>query len=187
MDIKKFFEESSIAFDAVEEPLGGTPSIVVNFQMDYQEEDQWCWAAASKSVCNFYDPNNNWTQCLIVGVALQNNNCCSQRFQCNRANVLETPLQIVRCYRTTAQPLSYQEIEHELNNGNVICARIGWRPRGGHFVSIYGCSTNNGIEYLYVGDPWFGDTIVTMQEFAQSYKNNGFWTHAYLTANNNVL
>lgn len=38
----------------------------LNFAMQHQAQDQWCWAATSVSIAAFYEPNTSWTQCSMT-------------------------------------------------------------------------------------------------------------------------
>ena len=48
----------------------------LNFSMQKQTQTNWCWAAVSASVGNYYG-TGNWTQCGVASTQLDRN-CCSQ-------------------------------------------------------------------------------------------------------------
>src|SRR5215213_5528656 len=51
-------------------------SLALDFTMQLQTEDNWCWAAAATSVSHFYRSNSPWSQCLVANAELEQINCC---------------------------------------------------------------------------------------------------------------
>lgn len=57
-------------------PLGALAAASLNFTMQKQTQTNWCWAAVSASVGNYYG-TGSWTQCGVATAALDRN-CCNQ-------------------------------------------------------------------------------------------------------------
>src|SRR5881394_146025 len=51
---------------------GSSPASVLNVPQNYQEQDQWCWAATSKSVLAFFGVDLTQTQIAQYGTGGQN-------------------------------------------------------------------------------------------------------------------
>lgn len=56
--------------------LGALAAASLNFTMQKQTQTNWCWAAVSASVGNYYG-TGSWTQCGVATAALDRN-CCNQ-------------------------------------------------------------------------------------------------------------
>ena len=73
-------------------------------------------------------------------------------------------------------------MQQEIDNDDPMGARIQWTQGGGHFVSIYGYDDSDAAKFLLViGDPWYGVSIVAIDQFTKNYLGMGSWTHSYLT------
>lgn len=159
---------------------GSSPPIVLDFNMQKQVEDFWCWAATATSVSVFYNSASPWTQCLVAEASL-GGNCCMAPEPCNKPWYLNKALEKTGNFVNIVQPMSFGDVESELNTSRVIGCRIGWEDKGGHFVVIYGIRTANGTNYYSIDDPAIGKTEVTEMGFQSAYQTSGIWTHAFTT------
>ncbi len=66
---------------------------LINFNMQIQEQDNWCWAATAASTDQFY-PNPGLTQCAVAS-QLFNLDCCQDPGSCNIPYYLEQALQAI--------------------------------------------------------------------------------------------
>lgn len=162
-----------------------------------QAQTEWCWAAVALGVSEFFDPTTTWTQCRIVCTELQDDSCCADgsTTACNQPGSLEQALAITGNLQGAATPpLSQDEVAAELAAGRPVCARIGWRDGGAHFVAITAVDT--ATNRLLIQDPetksadsrgsdWQYDA------FRDNYRARGEWTNSFLTqaasANHNLL
>jgi hypothetical protein len=159
---------------------GGAPSgRVLPFRMQHQEQTQWCWAAVTASVADFYN-QPGWRQCQIVETCRGTSGCCTQGSSsaCNQPWFLDQSLSRTGDLSDyLARSLSWSEVQAEIEAGRPVGVRIGW-PMGGHFVAIDGYS---GTGTLDIQDPWFNHSTVSYQEFRTAYLGNGKWSHSYRT------
>ena len=178
-------------------PGGGPPpSKILNFNMEFQTQDRWCWAAVAVSVSRFYDPNSVFTQCSVangifprpVGV-----NCCVQPGQvspCNGDFFLDKALAHTRNLRLPLIPRAAtpNELVNEHNNNRVIGCHITWKGGGGHFTVLRGFSTKtvgNITEFrVHVSDPLEGNgnSEYPYDSFRTRYTTSlGVWDFSYPT------
>jgi hypothetical protein len=153
-----------------------------DFDMRAQIMRDWCWAAVSVSVEHHYDRHTDLTECKIAGAELHLS-CCDSGQECNRVHPLDAPLERLGRLRTRAllRPLSFAEVQKEIDAGRPVPVRVGWHDGGGHFLAIRGYHvTPLGVEQLLLGDPFFGDSRTSYERFQSSYQGSGTWTHTYL-------
>jgi hypothetical protein len=151
------------------------------FQMELQEQDEWCWAAVSLSVERYFSPTSPLTQCMIAGQLL-GARCCDDPEACNQPAKLQDALKLVRRLTgdPTAGPLSFTDIQKDLDGGRPVCLRIGWDGGGGHFVILVGYGlSRSGARLVEVEDPLYGSSIVIYEEFISRYLSSGQWTATY--------
>ncbi|MFC0515987.1 papain-like cysteine protease family protein [Mucilaginibacter angelicae] len=155
----------------------------LTFRIQCQEQDQWCWAAVANSVSHFYTVPSAWTQCTVASTCLNRQDCCNDPAGCNQPWYLDRALQTTQNFRAPVQAgtLTPQAIQTEIDAGRVIGVRIGWNPSGGHFVTIYGYNDTPGTFYVYVGDPWYPNSMINLANFNTAYQGNGRCTNTYLT------
>ena len=152
----------------------------LGFTMQTQQQTQWCWAAVSVSVNLYYHPASGQTQCAVANTAMGQTTCCADgsSAQCNQPWFLDQALQIVgdlNAWRSGKAPLS--AVKGEINGCRPFCLRIAWNGGGGHFVTVYGYSGR----LLNIGDPWYGNSVVTYDTFPNAYQGGGTWTDNYTT------
>jgi Papain-like cysteine protease AvrRpt2 len=155
------------------------------FVIEQQQETEWCWAAVSKSISDYFNPSAAWTQCSIVNAELGRSDCCSNgaSSSCNRPGFLDSALQRVGNFsRKSDSPSSDSTVRNEIDTDEPLGARIQWTNGGGHFVAIYGYDDPDVARLLVaIGDPWYGDSLVAIDEFTNNYLGMGSWSHSYFT------
>jgi hypothetical protein len=179
--------------------LRGATSRCTGLTIDAQQQTQWCWAAVSSCVSQFYDPNSSWTQCAVVDAELGQNTCCTtgNTAACNQPWFLDRALTRVGCLQSmSGGALSFATVRSLMNADTPPCARQGWAGGGGHFMAIVCCFQVGGLlgatggvgsaggpaaQQLKISDPWYGDSIVDYATFVSGYQGTGTWTHSYLT------
>jgi len=151
----------------------------LNFSVQPQTQSNWCWAALSASVGNYYG-TGSWTQCGVASTQL-NRNCCSQPGPCNVYGYLDSALQTTRSYNGMNQgSLQMSAIQNQINMGRPVGLRCAWYGGGAHFLTIYGTNGN----YVLVADSIYGYSTRALSSFPGSYNGGGNWTHTYFTAKN---
>jgi hypothetical protein len=168
---------------------GGNPDIGTgastgygSFEMEHQEEGNWCWAAVSATVDRYFDPAKALAQCAIASKVLEKN-CCYDKDANNEGATLEDALGAVSRQREAqAGPLEFQKLKSEIDSEMPVCVRIGWTKGGAHFVSLYGYRVlDSGAKTIEVGDPWYGNSTQDFDQFPAYYRGGGQWTDTFLT------
>lgn len=152
----------------------------INFYMQNQIQDQWCWAAVSSSISSYFNRVAPWLQCQIVNTAFRNASCCVNggSTACNQPYFLHIALHITQNLNTWVErALTYAETDNQIALGNPVGVRIAWHGGGGHFVAIT-ATNNNWVEVI---DPWNGIFRVPYNAARFDYQGGGAWSHSYLT------
>ncbi len=157
------------------------PSVQLPFNMQTQQQSNWCWAAVTTSTSLFYSATSGWTQCSVANGELGLTGCCAAPVPsaCNVPWTLNTALSRtgnLASWQTGT--ITLQAIRTDLQAGHPVGARIAWSGGGGHFVIIEGCD-DDGV--LAIEDPANGATSVDITTFTSSYLGSGSWTHTYIT------
>jgi Papain-like cysteine protease AvrRpt2 len=153
------------------------------FQMQSQQETNWCWAAVSTSVSRYYDSASTWTQCSVANGELGRTDCCGSGAggACNVYGFLNTSLQRVgHLDHWDGNVASFQTVDDEIDAGRPIGIRVAWSGGGAHFLAVIGYleDTQN---YVAVDDPIYGKSDLTYNALTTSYQGSGTWTHTYYT------
>jgi len=154
----------------------------ITFHMQTQLQTEWCWAAVTASVSQYYLAMSTWTQCSMVNDQLTQTTCCVNGSSpaCNQPYFLDLSLtRSGNLAAFAAGAASMAQVQAEINANRPLGVRIGWPNNGGgHFVIIEGYSTANDLD---IQDPWFGQSTVDYNHFQTSYQGTGAWTHSYWT------
>src|SRR5215212_9673493 len=92
-------------------------------------QTQWCWAACSVSVAQFYDNASTWTQCAVVNAEFGQTTCCQNgsTAQCNQPWYLD--LALTRTGNLASWSAGTAMIA-QIRSGRTLGARIGWSGGG---------------------------------------------------------
>lgn len=159
---------------------------VLPFVIQPQVVSEWCWSACSVSVNKFYSPASTWTQCLLANAALGQTSCCQSpgSASCNTPWYLDRALQIVGNYASYANgKATLPAIAGQIDSKRPVGLRIAWNGNGAHFVIIYGYSelTQSDLQFINVGDPFYGSSVQSYRPFPDAYQGGGTWTGTYFT------
>jgi hypothetical protein len=184
---------------------------VINFRIQIQEQSEWCWAAVAASVEKYFNPRSTLEQCNVVNRVLKPTStdlpgdecaggcddckcCCDPDSDfCNTPAPLEDALQEIHKWRITlARPLTFDEVQREIDRGRPIGVGITWAsgnsaPNGtdpkpqGHFLVVRGYRVlSSGERQVYVADPLNASGLVDFDEFTLTYYGDGAWTETDL-------
>jgi hypothetical protein len=174
-------ERTAVSLGLPASPLGGgAVGTSLNFTMQHQQQDEWCWAAVSISIAAYFG-DASWSQCGLANSFFGQVLCCMYPNSCNRPFFLDQALQKVGHFRLfSTGPAALNQVQAEIAAGRPLGVRIQWAGSGdGHFVAIDGC-TDDSVE---VQDPWTGGyTSVEYNTFLTAYAgigDTGVWTHCY--------
>jgi hypothetical protein len=165
---------------------GGAPPASVNFSVERQVQGNWCWAAVSSCVANYFTPGS-WTQCRVASAEM-NALCCQDggSDECDRTHFLERALARVGRFRAVRRVLPRSTVEAELRNGRPLPIRVGWNngaPNGGgHFLAIRGSTPYGPSDTLFeLTDPIYGASSIGGHALAHGgyQQGAGRWTHSY--------
>ncbi len=168
---------------------------IINFQLEKQQHNNWCWAAVAVSVDRYFDPKSAWCQCRMASrmakaAKLRVTQCGTCRrakrvpHSCNQPWYLDEALKFVDRLKGKPKPgaLSFAGIRKSIKAGRPVCARILWGVGGGaHFVVISGCvESASGERWVDVQDPLTGNATWLYDEFLFNYQYfQGRWDETY--------
>lgn len=144
------------------DPLSETPvTKTLAFDIQQQLQTQWCWAAVSSSVCDFYRPHGtppdpDFTQCGLASWAFAPAECCKDggSSACNRPYLQSLALQHVHHrHESFGGAMQFDKIQEEIVAGRPIAVTIAWTLGGAHAVAITGYTTIEKVQYVQVQDP----------------------------------
>ena len=167
---------------------------VLNVNQIEQEQDQWCWAASTKDVLDYYGFSKKqceiaeWVRTTATFYNFGSTNCCTNASKgCNywnynyneKGSMQDILIHFGNLQNTgVAAALTQTEIQTELSNNRLFIIRWGWSQGGGHFIVGHGISGSN----VYYMNPWFGEgkkiaTHSWMKKGAASGGDTHTWTH----------
>ena len=159
-------------------------SATLAFQIQAQQQSEWCWAAVTSSIDHYFDNGSTWTQCGLANDQLGQGTCCNDgsSTSCNCPWYLERSLGRVNRLRAFLQAVApFPGVQQEINQKDPLGVRIGWAGGGGHFVVIFGYDDATATDYVIVADPIWGVTQLPYSALVSGYRGNGSWTHSYYT------
>jgi hypothetical protein len=139
---------------------GTGSATVLNVQQHYQEQDQWCWAASSQAILEFYRTNKTQTEIAQYGTDGQN---IWNWIWGSSTDPIRNGINLILFHfaklATTHYSSSLLEaaVQTEINALKPFVVRWEWDSGGGHFVVARGIEGGN----MYLMDPWNGPTINT--------------------------
>ena len=157
--------------------LTGGAIVDLGVNVPTQEETNWCWAATSKGIEDYYGSARH-SQCEIAGLTL-GADCCGNRVPCNIAYYLDSALTAVAHFANIAGVEPSSSVSREIGARRPLCARVGWAGGGGHFMAISGYDA--ATDSFLISDPIYGRQIVPRTVFTGAYQGSGSWTHTYYT------
>ncbi len=161
------FEEFSVPAAGVEIP------IVVQSQL----LGNWCWAAVTASIREWYEEENAKAQCAVASEFLARN-CCPPGIDDvsnpnNRRYSIATALGLNMARPALDRPLRPEEIPEVVASNRPACCVIRWSNGQLHFVLLTGYI--EGIGDVIVRDPLLGLFVGSYRRFTESYRDKGQW------------
>jgi hypothetical protein len=159
-----------------------------DFPIERQRMSNWCWAACTTAISNFYEEERRFTQGQLVAKMLNMPICrsISPSIMCNKKKDYGAALDNMGhlSNHTIEGPLSSDQLLAALRTGRPIGCQMDIPQIGGHAVVIIsGKTDSNNRLFLRVADPSDGSILV--MSFS-SMRNNfratgGRWVRTYLT------
>lgn len=158
--------------------------LILSFEMEEQTEDNWCWAATTKAVSDFYTPESPISQCTVAG-RVKGVDCCrnSSGSPCNEYDFLSDALRKTQNFENFLnRQLLWKDIKDQIALRKIVCAYIQWdNSTAGHYVALYGVAgIGRGTKMVFVRDPDGEDKLMTYARF-KTYERQGQWLGSYLT------
>ena len=156
--------------------------------MQHQQGNNWCWAAVSVSIANYYTADSA-TQCDVASKELRLG-CCPERPGDPCPGNCDVPWQLNLALKrvghldsTLGQAATFAAVQAEINSQQPIGCHITWVLGSGHFVAITGWSLGaSGTSYVDIKDPFYGPTTLPFSQFSTAYQKSGdSWDYTYFT------
>ena len=154
-------------------------------KMQHQIEDNWCWAAVSVSIDQYFDPASGITQCQMAQKVLGRNDCCGNPDACDERAKLQDALGdsgVKHLQGIVTGLLDFPKLAALVRQPSAlpVCVRIEWAGGGAHFVAIDGVGTSAVGPLVRVADPLHGDSVWEYDEFERAYRGIGSVSHTFL-------
>jgi len=162
------------------------------FRIQHQEQDQWCWAAVTASVCVFYEDAAHQQQCGLANHFLETvrggTDCCSDGSSddCNVPFGLADALrELGRLNPPVRGPLTFQDLGQQIEANRPIGVRIQLADFSAHFIVVTACEeTSDGRQWVKIADPGgVAGNVVTLEyeELVSNFRPGATWDESYLT------
>jgi hypothetical protein len=163
------------------------PSDAVNLDIVVPQQivDNWCWAAVTAALEEFYDVQPRRAQCRIVSDVLGTGSCCPDGVDIIRCNVPHAPQPALRdLFETRVEApagTSFSFVESEILAGVPVLANLGFSDgRVGHLVIITGFFHGADDINLIVQDPYTGEeSAEPIRRFRRKFRDKGRWRASY--------
>ncbi|MFD2265415.1 papain-like cysteine protease family protein [Lacibacterium aquatile] len=151
-----------------------------------QRQDNWCWAAVATSLAKYYDPNTPWTQETVANLELDRDDCQHSQTggTCDKVRHLENVLKKMGMLAEwpTKYALPVGSVRKDIEQGNPVGIRIGWRDSKGHYAVIVAISGDGLDASYYVSDPMYDDGICSRKTLYGNYQGQGGgWNESFRT------
>jgi hypothetical protein len=184
---------------AVSPPIGvHAKGLAGMFNMQTQDETEWCWAAVAVSINAYLDPpagdgGPTWTQpslaTQVLAQELQWNpavDCSADPSEeCDRPAGLNDALSITGNlmpdgYRSNCF-LDFASLQSWMDQQLPVGARILWPGGGAHFIALSGYQVfASGEQKVVVQDPLYGPSVQDYSSLRGQYICHGSWNDTYL-------
>jgi hypothetical protein len=161
--------------------------------LDDQQQTNWCWAASTQMVVQYF--GNPISQCQVVNTVKGLTNCCGYA---NMSMVPETGdagncigcdcggggvyAPFGRSAKNSSSPLSWEQLQNALacTNTPVVFA-WAWCGGGGHVMVVTGYDSTSGTDNVWVDNPEDPDPeLMTYDEWANNAPcSSGAFNHTF--------
>jgi hypothetical protein len=156
----------------------------LDFLMETQQMDCWCWLAVGTSIALYYDKDSGWTQCKCLNATIPSLNgvCCDfhspeVKATCDVTGFLVNQKVEIGSFITldlvhkndtatyTKGFFPFETIVKSIDNGQVLAVNVITNekhqyPNGAwgtfsHFIALIGYEIINGQHYVITADPMY--------------------------------
>lgn len=166
---------------------------ILKFKMQPQSKDQWCWAAVTSSICDFYGDQQPHKQCelanrFLAPILPPGEDCCQVDApdDCNVPFALDLALnQMHHLVQPTRGQISFQELDQQISqNQRPVPIRIMFSDGfTAHFVVVFGCVTeSSGTQMVKIADPSDGSVVsIPFLALPDAFSPGALWDQTYFT------
>jgi hypothetical protein len=164
---------------------------VLNFQIEHQAKDQWCWAAVATSICGFYKDDTVPTQCGLANQFLFSGEDCCQPDASDDTNTPFALDIVLNTFGHLVEPpqgvVAFEDLDQEITtNKQPVAVRIMFSDLvTAHFLVVIGCAIDDGgAQMLKIADPSNATGNVTSIEYLalrNDYRPGATWDQTYFT------
>jgi hypothetical protein len=163
----------------------------LNFKIQQQSKDQWCWAAVASSICGFYQDATVPTQCSLANQFLfASEDCClpGASESCNIPFALDIVLnQLGHLVQPPQGVVSFEDLNAEIAGGHPVVVRIMFSDLvTAHFVVIVGCAIDHAeVQMLKIADPTeaAGNICnIGYSALMDDFRPGAIWDQTYFTS-----
>jgi len=132
-----------------------TTSKTLEVNLHAQQVDQWCWAASGQMIMEFL--KHDVSQCVQAQNRLGLSTCCASPIPkvCNKPGWPEFAKYNFDFKRTTDTALSWDTLKEQIScKDSPVGFSWGWVGGSGHMMVAVGFKSGNGVNLVYVNDPW---------------------------------
>lgn len=158
--------------------------VPLNIPAIKQEQTNWCWAACAKMTTDYYG-NDLPRQCDFVNWLFKQTKCCQNgsTAQCNRTasdpqiTSVYTQWGINSTYK--GNQVTFANLQEQISVDHPVEIGWSWHGGGGHVVLVVGCTSSANVDYVYVNDPWTGQSLITYASL-KSGQGHGIWDASWI-------
>jgi hypothetical protein len=171
---------------AVDLSGGYTAATLPAFPIQQQQMRQWCWAACTSAISNFYQDGSPLTQAQLEAAMYTKPFCASGPLTescddtCDLATSLGYVSHLAEAFDNILPP---DRVVQELAAGRPVCCQMNIPGIGGHGVVIVQAIQSGGRTSLQVADPGSGQiNPMYYEDFRDNYLGGyGTWDKSYTT------
>lgn len=156
-----------------------------HFTIQKQQQSQWCWAAVTVSIRDYYGHTTQLSQCQLVNSYVGLTTCCANgsSSSCNQPNNTAGALAFVgHLEKNLNGSISFKAVQEQIVLDRPIGIRILWAGSGAHAIVVDGYSSSDGEQWVFGDDPGSGDCFLyTYSAFQTSYSGTGTWNATRFT------
>lgn len=157
------------------------------YELIWQTQTKWCWAAVAAAIARFYDYNTPWTECKVASSELNLKCCGNDKKKCDQYWNLDKALKRVNHFNMmTGQSVTFNQIVLQLKANRLVAVRLQVKQKSGdygHFAVIAGWHIDQyNTEWITLYDPMKGINVLEFSKLKKNYPTKGSsWNITYFT------
>lgn len=151
---------------------------ILNFKIEKQRQDFWCWAASAASIARFIDAQSVWTQCLVASGVLRME-CCVDEEVCDTTGALDEAMSLTQTLDAWHSGTARQSYIVKAIDASMLVGCLLRRTGGiDHFVVVYGYDL--ATQQVFVADPLTEEhKPIAWSAFIDPSSSLGVWGATY--------